>query len=232
MGAPPKHTAILGRRLTQIVARTIPLAAVVFAVLGTACSGGCAGGRGGASGYRLTSIQTRDTLSPSLSSGWFQAADENTADIYLTDLPPEALTSPETLASANGHIVHIRMLLRPLAGRTPIESTALTAAVVHVVLAGGQVGVYQGGGFMQPSGSTSARTFGGSITGGSVQLGAATPGFVDRLGAAQLTTGFRAEKDADRVREIRGALAWALSIAPRVEQPVIAPPPDPAAPGG
>ncbi len=162
------------------------------------------------------SIETRATLSPTLNYGWFHAADENTADIYLTDLAPEVLTSPESLSGATGNIVHVRMLLRPLAGKTPIEPTALTASVVHVVLAGGQIGVYRGGGFMRPSGSTGEQTFGGSISGGSVQLGAATAGFVDRLGSAQLSTGFRAEKEPERVREIRGALAWALTVAPPV----------------
>lgn len=215
MGAPRKHTVDLGRRLTGIVAGAPALAAALVAVVGLAA--GCSGGRGGASGYRLTSFSTRATLAPSLSSGWFQAADENTADIYLTDLPPQTLTSPEALAGATGNIVHIRMLLRPKAGRTPIEPTALTAAVVHIVLAGGEIGVYHGGGFMSPAGSTAARTFGGSIVGGTVHLGAATTGFVDRLGASDLTTGFRAEKDADRVREIRGALSWALSVTPAVQ---------------
>lgn len=194
-------------------------AILALAALGASVNlGGCAGGRGGASGYRLTSIQSRATLAPTLSSGWFQAADENSADIYLTDLPREALTSHEAMAGATGNIVHIRMLLRPRAGHTPIEPTALTAAVVHVVLAGGEIGVYRGGGFMTPSGSTGDRTFGGSITGGSVQLGAATPGFADRLGPSQLTTGFRAEKDPQRVLEIRGALAWALSVTTAIER--------------
>lgn len=191
-------------------------AAILGTVLGLGGLLGCSGGGGGASGYRLVSMATRATLSPNLSHGWFHAADENTADIYLTDLDPAVLTSPEGLSDATGNIVHVRMLLRPLAGKTPIEETALTASVVHVVLAGGQVGVYRGGGFMRPSGSTSERTFGGSITGGSVQLGAATAGFVDRLGSARLSTGFRAEKDPERVREIRGALAWALTVAPAV----------------
>lgn len=221
MGAPLKHTAVLGRRLTGIVAAiaTTTLFGVVVA--------GCGGVRGGSSGYRLTSIQSQATLAPSLKHGWFHAADENSADLYLTDLSPETLTSQQALATASGNIVHVRMLLRPRAGRTPIEPTALSAAVVHVVLADGQIGVYQGGGFMQPSGSTAERTFGGSIRGGSMHLGAATPGFVDRLGAAQLTAGFRAERNPDRLREIRGALAWALSVAPPVIQEPPPAPPEP-----
>lgn len=216
MGAPPKHTTRFRRGLTGNVAGIAPRTRLTAGAVVLAGLVGCAGGGGGASGYRLVSIETRASLSPTLNHGWFHAADENTADIYLTDLPPETLTSPEVLSGATGNIVHVRMLLRPLAGKTPIEPTALTASVVHVVLAGGQVGVYRGGGFMRPSGSTGEQTFGGSIVGGSVQLGAATPGFVDRLGSAQLSTGFRGERDPERVQEIRSALAWALTVAPPI----------------
>jgi hypothetical protein len=191
---------------------------------------GCGGGfRMGASGYRLTSIQTRDTLAPTLTHGWFHAADENSADLYLTDLPPQTLTSLDALSTATGNIVHVRMLVHPRAGRTPIEPTALSAAVVHVVLAGGQIGVYEGGGFFQPSGHATERTFGGSIVGGTMHQGAATPGFSDRLGASQLSAGVRAERDPERLNDIRGALAWALTVTPRIQRAGAAgePPPDP-----
>lgn len=196
--------------------RAFPMVAVALLLSVALC--GCGGGVGGASGYRITSIQTRATLSPNLNSGWFSAADENTADMYLTDLPPETLTSIEALSGATGHIVHVRMLLRPKAGNTPIEPTALSASVVHVVLSGGQIGVYQGGGFFTPSGSTGDRTFGGSLVGGRVQLGAATAGFADRLGASEMSAGIRAERNPDRVATVRRALAWALSNAPPVER--------------
>jgi hypothetical protein len=223
MGARPKDTTAIRRRLTGIVAARDrirvrrPLSACLAGFLALAAASGCGSGlRLGASGYRLTSIETRATLAPTLAHGWFHAADENLADLYLTDLPPETLTSPEALAAATGNIVHLRMIVHPRAGRTPIEPTAISASVVHVVLSGGQIGVYEGGGFFQPSGDATERTFGGSIAGGSMHLGAATPGFVDRLGASQLSAGVRAERDAQRVADIRGALAWALSVTPRV----------------
>lgn len=181
---------------------------------------GCGGRVASVSGYRLSSIESRGVLAPSLKHAWFTAPDENTADIYLTDLPEQTLTSAEALATASGNLVHIRMLLRPKAGSTPIEPTALTAAIVHVVLAGGEVGVYHGGGFMWPAGSTSDRTFGGSIDGGTMSLGNATPGFEDRLGPCRMNAGFRAARDEDRVREFRAALAWALAKAPAVERGV------------
>lgn len=199
---------------------------------------GCGGGPTGASGYRLTSTSHQATLAPNLRNAWFQSADENTADIYLTDIDPAILTQSEQWATAEGHLVHIRMLLRPKPGSTPIEPTALTAAIVHIVLAGGQIGVYHGGGFMQPAGQTSGRTFGGSVRGGSMHLGAATPGFADRLGASRLTAGFRAQNDPDRVAEFRSMLAWALTSAPAVErrgvitedEPAATAPPEPIIP--
>lgn len=240
MGSLLKDTAPANRRLTQKPGRhfgssdpalrrptpwgasagsacgTLPVVAVGFLL--TVALLGCGGGVGGASGYRITSIQTRATLSPNLNSGWFSAADENTADMYLTDLPPETLTSIEALSGATGHIVHVRMLLRPKPGNTPIEPTALSASVVHVVLAGGQIGVYQGGGFFTPSGSTGDRTFGGSLVGGRLQLGAATAGFSDRLGPSEMSAGIRAERNPDRVATVRRALAWVLSSAPAVQR--------------
>lgn len=231
MGARQKHTATMRRALTgKTAVAPRPLVTTLFRgvraillVLGLSLAVGCGGVRGGASGYRLTSIQTRAVLAPTLTSGWFHAADENTADLYLTDLSPEALTSPEALAGATGNIVHVRMLVHPRAGRTPIEASALSAAVVHVVLAGGQIGVYEGGGFFRPSGKATDRTFGGSIVGGSMQLGAATPGFVDRLGTSELSAGVRAVRDPQRLADIRGALAWSLSVTPRVERPGVDP---------
>ena len=213
---PALRRPTLKRASSGLASHTVPVMAVAL-FLSVALLG-CGGGVGGASGYRITSIQTRATLSPNLTSGWFSAADENTADMYLTDLPIETLTSIEALSQATGHIVHVRMLLRPKPGNTPIEPTALSASVVHVVLAGGQIGVYQGGGFFTPSGSTSDRTFGGSLVGGRLQLGAATGGFADRLGASEMSAGIRTEKDPDRVATVRRALAWALSSAPAVER--------------
>lgn len=156
-------------------------------------------------------------LSPRLEHAWFTAPDENTADIYLTDLPSEVLGSGEALAGATGNLVHIRMLVRPKAGRTPIEPTALTAAIVHVVLAGGEIGVYHGGGFMWPSGSTQDRTFGGSINGATMGLGGATEHFVDLLGPSRMSGGFRAVRDEAEVGRVRSALAWALSSVPTRE---------------
>lgn len=125
---------------------------------------------------------------PTYVYAWFDA---NTADVYLTDLSPEALRSPD-IAAGDGNLVHLHMFMNPSAGLTPIADTACSVTVRHVVFAKGRVGIYGGGGFLNPSGKPGDPEFGGKVRDATVRLLSSTAGFEDKLGPAMWTTSFRA----------------------------------------
>lgn len=146
-------------------------------------------------GIRLESFEQDAVLSPAARSRAYRALDRSTADIYVSDIPLNELARAESFDDLSGTILRVRMFVRPKPGKTPIEPTATSATVQAAVLARGQVGIYGGGAFMLPSGTPGDASFGGSVRGGSVRLLAATPGFVDRLGAARFTGGLTAPSD-------------------------------------
>ena len=165
----------------------------------------------GGGAVRVESIDEGTALRPTLRLRAYRAEDRNIADIYLTDLTPEQLeptVDPTTLA---GSIVHIHMFLRPRPGRTPIEGTASTAAIRHVVLANGEVGVYSGGGFMLPSGNIGDGRFGGRIFRATLKLTRATDGFNDLLGAAEFSGAVTAPLDDAMAAKIEALLEEAAA---------------------
>lgn len=167
----------------------------------------------GPSGVRMQSSSRGTVLAPQVTSAAYTWTDASTADIYVSDIPMQQLSAADSLDELAGSIVHIHMFLRPRPGRTPIETTASTVAVQWVVLARGEVGVYGGGGFMFPAGAPGDDTFGGAIKNGSVRLLAATPGFVDRLGAAEFSAGIRAPQDEAAAALLAHLFEHASSIA-------------------
>ena len=166
---------------------------------------------------RVVGVETGARLNPSFPTRAYTHADADTADIYLTDLSAEALTAllenPGDPA-VSGQLVHVHMFVRPKPGRTPIEPTAISATVRHVIVAGGQVGLYTGAGFMFPSGSPGDGVFGGSITRADLRLQRATPGFTDRLGPAEMTISFAARKDPELSDELHRRIEL-LTLAAR-----------------
>ncbi len=184
-----------------------PLLALLLCLLCAPALTGC----GTHARVRLTSPLTGATLSPRLTTRTYSYADENTVDIYLSDLTPEELGAPFDADPANrpvGQIVHIHMFIRPSPGKTPIEPQASNCSIRHLILAPGATGLYGGGGFLLPSSSASSGTFGGSISAGTLRLQAATPTFNDALGP----TGVRASFKVKESREL------ALTIARRLEE--------------
>ncbi|MCW5775929.1 MAG: hypothetical protein KIS87_05790 [Phycisphaeraceae bacterium] len=189
-------------------ARALTVACVLLASLTAGCGGRTVLGGGS---VRVESIDEGTALRPTLRLRAYQAHDKNTADIYLTDLTPEQLeptVDPTTLA---GSIVHVHMFIRPRPGRTPIEGTASTAAIRHVVLANGEVGVYSGGGFMLPSGNAGDGRFGGRISRASLKLTRATDGFNDLLGAAEFSGSISAPLDDAMAAKIEALLEEAAA---------------------
>ena len=140
-------------------ARTAHILTLILTLLALPALTGC----GSYARIKLTSPLTGATLSPNLTTRVYSYADENTVDIYLSDLTPEQLGLPIDPDPANrpvGQIVHIHMFIRPSPGKTPIEPQASNCSIRHLILAPGATGLYGGGGFLLPSGSASSGTFG------------------------------------------------------------------------
>lgn len=132
----------------------------------------------------------------------YYAADPNTADFYLSDLPAEAFADGADLSRFSGSLVHVHMFLAPKAGATPIAFSANSVTVRHLIIAEGQLGQYSGGGFLLPSGTAGDSTFGGKLRNATMRLTARTPGFVDRLGASEFESGLKVAKDVSRAKRM------------------------------
>ncbi len=180
---------------------------------------GLVGPSGGS--LRATSQTTGNTLSPSLTTIAYIDRGKGEADVYLTDLTPAQLGEDTPIDELAGSVVHIKLFLKPNAGQTPIEQTATSAVVRHLVLANGAIGIYGGGGFVFQRGKAGDRAVGGSLADASMKLVRSTPDFADQLGAALLSGSFSARLDSETAESIEALLIDAESYTQRVE-PVFA----------
>ena len=198
---------------SQIPRMTLAFAACALLI---ATHIGCSRSVTAPSGVRLDGIESSVGLRPRLPTKAYINEDNASADIYLTDLPEEALSLSAPLDNVSGTIVHVHLFALPKAGKTPIDETASTAAVRTLVVAKGHIGVYGGGGFMLPSGKPGAASIGGSIRAASVRLTGSTPGFDDKMGAAEFSATVSAPRDETRAR----ALAARFEELVRLTAPV------------
>jgi hypothetical protein len=150
----------------------------------------------------LTSFDAGTVLTIEPKFQAYYAADPNTADFYLSDLPAEAFADDADLSRFSGSLVHVHMFLAPKAGSTPIAFSANSVTVRHLIIAEGQLGQYSGGGFLLPKGTAGDSSFGGTLKDASMRLTARTPGFVDRLGAAEFESGLKVPKDVSRAKRM------------------------------
>ncbi len=142
----------------------------------------------GSTHLEIESSDRGRVLSPEFITNVYAGTDNNTADLYLSDLPLETLTSANTqLASLTGTLVHIHLLLVPEAGRTPIDRNACNISIQAVVLSQGRIGHYGGGGFLLPSGEPGGEEFAGRLLNATLVLLQSNPGFADRLGVATVS---------------------------------------------
>ena len=97
--------------------------AVVMLVLGVMLGGlgGCSIG----SKVSVRSLSHHTKLTASLPVLAFMASDESTADIFLTDIPRRELERNVPLGELRGHMLHVHMVLRPVAGRAPGDRAGL-----------------------------------------------------------------------------------------------------------
>jgi hypothetical protein len=164
------------------------------------------GGCGTYAKLSLESPLSGATLSPRLSTIAYTFNDENTVDIYLTDLSLDQLASPFEDNSSGwptGQMMHIHMFIRPSPGKTPIEPQSSNCTIRHLILAPGATGLYGGGGFLLPTSSAKSGTFGGRITAGTLRLQASSENFIDALGPTGLRASFKVKED----RELAATMA-------------------------
>jgi len=145
-------------------------------------------------------------LTPDLEYRAYTYQSANNADVFLTDIPPDQLDTPEEIARASGQIVHVRMFLRPRPGRTPIDPTACTCTVRYAVLAEGRAGLYAGGGFIIPDNSPGKARWQGRVPRTVLSLAGKTDGFVDPLGESVFRLSFRTRENEERAEILRAAM--------------------------
>lgn len=100
-------------------------------------------------------------------------------------------------------VAHIRMFWKPMAGRTPFDPSATNCSVRYILFREGEVGLYGGGGLLQPKDTPGAERFDGVLRNATLRLLDATEGFdAAPIGSNALAEG---EFDAvnDRVRTLR-----------------------------
>lgn len=139
------------------------------------------------------STGTNTALMPTVRAVVYRATDRSTADIYLTDLPANASEADWT--TLEGTLVHLHVFIRPRAGRTPIADSACSFTLRQFVLAGGQVGVYGGGGFFLPKEAIGSEEMRVEFNGATLRLNASTAGFQDLLGPSTMDASWTATRD-------------------------------------
>lgn len=178
----------------------IRLTAVIALFMTNACSILPPSLVGVRSSVAFKSVDGSKALRPAMPTRLYRFVDENSADVILTDLTLEQLTSVGA-PPVTGQIVHLQLFIRPLPGRTPIAREACSTTIRSAVLARGQVGIYGGGGFLIPESKPGGELFGGSMADGSIRLLKSTDLFVDRLGPASTDVSFTAKRDDSAVTQ-------------------------------
>ncbi len=134
---------------------------------------------------------------------------------WMSSVPLEDLASGKV---RDGVVAHIQLLWRPYPGKTPTGASALNLAVRVLVISSGQLGLYSGGGFGDPSGDAGEELVELVVMGSSVTLVAKTAGFTDLLspGAFNADVAARlAPEDSVRFRRAAAQLMTDTLEAPR-----------------
>ncbi|MEQ9207639.1 MAG: hypothetical protein RLN78_09755 [Phycisphaerales bacterium] len=201
----------------------IKLLAVLAAFSPLIALGGCS--TIGFSGSAGSSI-TRDTEGLEFSAEYptraYHYDDKNTANVYLTDLSNDELsaffTQSGDWSQISGTIAQVHLFLNPKPGRTPIEPTAASSAIRWIVITQGEIGVYDGAGFMLPGGKVTKGSISGSIRNAPLRLTRKTPGFSDPLITPEIDIKFGTKHDQQSAEELAARVeALAGRASPVVE---------------
>lgn len=179
----------------------ITACAACLAAAGTLSS--CGPGKATGS-LRTVSLGVNAVELPTDFSSVFYSHDpvSGTTSFMLSDVDPQRMIEGDV---KNGQILHIELLWVPLAGYTPMDSSATNASIRYVVLVDGHMGLFGGAGFAYPSADPGASTLHVSLKDASIQLLDSTEGFVDLLTPAQMTGAFTAKLDDKTTRQMNFA---------------------------
>lgn len=168
---------------------------------GLAFAGGCSVTPGGS----VSTVGSGDRavrLDSAFENGTFAIESAQTTVVF-SDIPYDELARG---TAQNGQFLHIEVLWRPKAGKTPIDSTATNLSIRLVVVAKGEIGIYGGGGFgWITDGTEDDDRIGIEITGSNLSLLDKTKGFVDLLSPAAMTGELGAMKNPENARATRRA---------------------------
>lgn len=140
--------------------------------------------------------QDKSESSGSVNSGVYRFDEKNSITIVLFEGP----------AHQPAQAAIIRMFWRPQAASTPLDETATNATVQYIIFADGslepspggdEVGLYSGAGFVYPSTRPGRGRLVAGLWEATLRVTAASEGFEDRLGEAQLKGRFTAQRDDD-----------------------------------
>lgn len=167
----------------------------------------CAGfGVGGVSGSSTTRSANNLVFNVEYPIRVSQATDKNTADIYLTDLTDDELSAifaePRDWSGITGTLTHVHIFIAPEPGKTPIESTAASATIRTIVIAQGEIGVYDGAGFLLPGGSMTKGRVAARVRNAPLRLTRRTPGFADPLVTPEMDLSFSVREDTQAASEL------------------------------
>ena len=123
--------------------------------------------------------------------------------LWMTDIEADQLQSGNV---PEGQILHVELLFEPRAGWTPIDSTATNLAIRYILIADGEVGIYEGGGFGYPIGTGRSSSMTLRIAQATLQLSRSTVGFVDLLSPAELNGTFSGPCSTAEVERIRNVV--------------------------
>lgn len=169
----------------------------------SACSTIGIGGTAGSSTTRDAQGLTFDSEYPTRA---YRFDDKNTADVYLTDLSDDELsaffTESRDWSQISGTLAQVHLFLKPKPGRTPIEPTAASASIRWIVITQGEVGVYDGAGFMIPGGNITKNSISGSIRNAPLRLTRRTGGFADPLITPEINIKFGTKLDIQSANEL------------------------------
>ncbi len=188
------------------------LAAALSATLAASLTGCNAirGGGGSGGSSTILSDANENIFKADFTTKAYIPHDDNTADIYLTDLSDQQLTAffaqGADWSQISGTLVHIHLFLDPKPGKTPIEHTAANASIRYSIITQGQIGIYDGAGFMLPGSKPGNDTISGTILSAPLRLTRSTDSFADLFGAAKLDLEFSAPIDHEAAPELEARI--------------------------
>jgi len=114
---------------------------------------------------------------------WYEHQSAQTS-VFLSDISPEDLAAGGELT---GQVAHVQVMWLPRPGWTPARRGCTNVVIRLLVLSGGEMGLYGGGGFAWPWDEPGDPTFGMDVLSSSLSLLESTEGFVDLLSPAEMT---------------------------------------------